>query len=201
MVSTQEDFRPLDLILQSTGIPVVTGSAPTSAHCFAILLLGPDAPPLPMAASKMKKRKVGDSLSHSVSAVPCVFEPPAKNGKVEGGRPRGRPPTWDVIKYTCSIVDPANSPHSRSLWGALRQRGFPCTRVVCKVRDVLAQGCSYQALQAMQVFSHTSVCPPASSLRVTRKQCRRLGDEVHQWMQEMHEPRRREGGAAEGWPT
>ena len=101
MVSPQEDFRPLDLTLQSTGIPEVRGSAPTSAHCFAIQVLGPDAPPLPMAASKTKKCKAGDSLCDSVSAGPCVSKPPAKMAKVEGGRPRW-PPTRDVIKHTCT---------------------------------------------------------------------------------------------------
>ena len=55
MVSPQENFRPLDLILQSTGIPEIIGSTPTSAHCFAIQVLGPDGMPLPMAASKTKK--------------------------------------------------------------------------------------------------------------------------------------------------
>ena len=45
-------------------------------------------------------------------------------------------------------------------------------------------------------FSHTSACPSASSLRLTGKQCRRLGNEVHQWMQEMQKPGRRKSGAA-----
>ena len=94
MVSPQEDFRSLDPILHSTGISEVTGSIPTSAHCFAIQVLGLDAPPLPMATSKLKKRRAGDSLSDSASAVPCVSEPPAKKAKGGGGdgvagHPRG----------------------------------------------------------------------------------------------------------------
>ena len=72
-------------------------------------------PTPPLASRKAGKRKAGDSLFDSGSVVPCVCEPPAKKAKVEGGRPRGRPPTRDVIKYTCTIFDPANSPHSSSL--------------------------------------------------------------------------------------
>ena len=64
VVSPQEGFRPLDLIVHSTGISEVTGSAPTSAHCYAIQVLGPDAPPL----RKAGKCKAGDSLSDSGSA-------------------------------------------------------------------------------------------------------------------------------------
>ena len=111
--------------------------------------------------------------------VVCLNHP-AKRSRWRRGDRAAAPPTRDVMKFACTIVDPANSPQSSSLQTALQQRGFPCTRVVCKAHDVLAQGCAYQALQAMQVFSHTLVSPPAWSLRLTGKQCRRLGEEVHQ---------------------
>ena len=41
LVSPQEDFCSLDRIVPSTGIPEVTGAAPTQAHCFAIQVLPP----------------------------------------------------------------------------------------------------------------------------------------------------------------
>ena len=158
MVSPQQDFRPLDVISQSTGIPEITGSVPTLAHRFAIQVLGPDAPPLPMAANKTKKRKADDSLSNSISVVPCVSKPTAKKGKVEGGRPRRRPPTRDVVD-PATIVDPANSPHSRSLQAALPRRGFPCTRVVCKVRDVVAKSARTRHSRPCRIFRTPQPAP------------------------------------------
>ena len=93
VVSPREDFRPLDLIGQSTVIPEVTRSAPTSVDCYAIQVLGPDAPPL----RKASKRKAGDSLCDSGSPAPFVSEPPAKKAKVEGGATAWPPPPRGML--------------------------------------------------------------------------------------------------------
>ena len=109
LVSLQEDFRSLDRILQPTCIPEITGVAPAQARCFAIQVL-PPSPRGPQVASgpsaaKGRKRKAGAPIhSSSVSLL-------AKRVKLEVGGGLGTPPTRDVLKYVCTIVDPANSGH------------------------------------------------------------------------------------------
>ena len=100
LVSPQEDFRPLGLIVQSMGSQRSLVQPP---HLLTAMPFKSWALMHRPCVRLVNVRLVILCLIQ-VSAVPCVSKPPAKKAKVEGGRPRGRPPhagCYKVYVYYC----------------------------------------------------------------------------------------------------